>query len=62
MFCDHVHGGNVDMVGWQMIGFPGPQMGYFDEVDKHFGEAFRPKPASLQQITGIKVVPSEDEK
>ena len=62
MFCDPVHGGNVDMVGWQMIGFPGPRMSYSDDVDKHFGEAFRPKPASLQQITGIKVRPSEDEK
>jgi gluconate 2-dehydrogenase gamma chain len=62
MFCDPIHGGNVDMVGWQMIGFPGPQMNYSNDVDKHFGEAFRPKPASLQQITGLKVRPSEDEK
>lgn len=62
MFSDPIHGGNIDMVGWQMIGFPGPQMSYFDDVDKHFGEAFRPKPANLQQITGMKVVPSEDEK
>ena len=26
MFCDPQHGGNVDMVGWQLIGFPGPRM------------------------------------
>jgi len=26
MFSDPIHGGNVDMVGWQMIGFPGPRM------------------------------------
>ena len=62
MFSDPVHGGNIDMVGWQMIGFPGPQMSYFDDVDKHFGEAFRPKPVTLQQITGTKVVPGEDGK
>lgn len=62
MFSDPIHGGNVDMVGWQMIGFPGPRMSYSDDVDTHFGEAFRPKPASLQQITGISVRPSEDEK
>jgi gluconate 2-dehydrogenase gamma chain len=24
MFCDPVYGGNKDCVGWQMIGFPGP--------------------------------------
>jgi gluconate 2-dehydrogenase gamma chain len=62
MFCDPVHGGNIDMVGWQMIGFPGPQMSYFDDVDQHFGEAFRPKPAALEQIAGVKVAPGEDEK
>jgi gluconate 2-dehydrogenase gamma chain len=60
MFCDPIHGGNVDMVGWQLIGFPGPRMSNYDDVDKHFGEGFRPKPASLSQITGSKIRPSED--
>jgi gluconate 2-dehydrogenase gamma chain len=61
MFCDPMHGGNIDMVGWQLIGFPGPRMSNYDDVDKHFGEAFRPKPASLRQATGHKVRPSEDQ-
>ena len=60
MFCDPMHGGNIDMVGWQLVGFPGPRMSNFDDVDKHFGEAFRPKPASLRQVTGRKVRPHED--
>jgi gluconate 2-dehydrogenase gamma chain len=60
MFCDPMHGGNIDMLGWQLIGFPGPRMSNFDDVDKHFGEAFRPKPASLCQVTERKVRPSED--
>src|SRR6266478_21528 len=60
MFCDPVHGGNIDMMGWQLIGFPGPRMSNYDDVDKHFGEAFRPKPASLRQVTGGKVHPRED--
>jgi gluconate 2-dehydrogenase gamma chain len=60
MFCDPMHGGNIDMVGWQLIGFPGPRMSNYDDVDRHFGEAFRPKPASLHQVTGRKVCPSED--
>ena len=47
MFCDPVHGGNTDMLGWQLIGFPGPRMSNYDDVDKHFGEAFRPAPVSL---------------
>jgi gluconate 2-dehydrogenase gamma chain len=61
MFCDPMHGGNVDMVGWQLIGFPGPRMSYLDEVDRYHGREFRPKPQSLQQIVGRKVRPSEED-
>lgn len=28
MFCDPQYGGNVDAVGWELIGFPGAQWGY----------------------------------
>jgi len=49
------------MVGWQLVGFPGPRMSNYAEVDKHFGEAFRPKPVSLEQVLRRKVRPSEDE-
>jgi gluconate 2-dehydrogenase gamma chain len=62
MFCDPLHGGNVDMIGWQMIGFPGPRMSNFLEIEMYRGEEFRPKPASLRQSTGMDVRPSEDEK
>jgi gluconate 2-dehydrogenase gamma chain len=61
MFCDPVHGGNVDMVGWQLIGFPGPRMSNIAEADKYYGQAFRPKPISLEQASGRKVHPIEDE-
>jgi len=62
MFCDPIHGGNVDMLGWQLIGFPGPQMSNYADIDQHFGVAFRPKPASLQQVTEVSDIrPSEDE-
>ncbi|HLJ22904.1 MAG TPA: gluconate 2-dehydrogenase subunit 3 family protein [Candidatus Acidoferrales bacterium] len=61
MFCDPVHGGNVDMVGWQLVGFPGPRMSNYAEIDKHFGEAFRPKLISLEQSIGRKVRTTEDE-
>jgi gluconate 2-dehydrogenase gamma chain len=62
MFCDPLHGGNVDMVGWQLIGFPGPRMNNADDVDKHYGEAFRPKAVRLREATGHAVRGSEDEK
>ena len=61
MFCDPVHGGNADLIGWKLIGYPGPRMSYHNDIDTHFGEAWRPPPASLQQITGRRITPSEDE-
>jgi gluconate 2-dehydrogenase gamma chain len=60
MFSDPMHGGNRDLIGWQLLGFPGPRMGYSDDVDQHDGAPFRPKPASLAQILGRPVKPSED--
>jgi gluconate 2-dehydrogenase gamma chain len=61
MFSDPIHGGNVNMIGWQLIGFPGPRMSNYEDIDKHFGEAFRPKPISLQQVTRTGIRPTEDE-
>ncbi|HKW56837.1 MAG TPA: gluconate 2-dehydrogenase subunit 3 family protein [Candidatus Acidoferrum sp.] len=61
MFCDPIHGGNAGMIGWQLLGFPGPRMNNLEDVDKHFGEAFRPEPASLTEVTGSKILPGEDE-
>ena len=61
MFCDPIHGGNVDMVGWQLVGFPGPRMSNLDEIEKYYGQAFRPKPVSLAEATRAKIRPSEDE-
>ncbi|MEO8097413.1 MAG: gluconate 2-dehydrogenase subunit 3 family protein [Acidobacteriota bacterium] len=62
MFCDPMHGGNAGLVGWQLLGFPGPQMSYRAEIDQHFSQPWRPKPASLQQIMGRPGKPWEDEK
>jgi gluconate 2-dehydrogenase gamma chain len=38
-FVDPVHGGNRDLVGWKMIGFPGAQIGYGDWILR-YGEPF----------------------
>ena len=62
MFCDPMHGGNAGLIGGQLVGFPGPQMSYREEIDKHFGESWRPKPASLEQIMGRPGKVWEDEK
>jgi gluconate 2-dehydrogenase gamma chain len=61
MFCDPQHGGNVDMIGWQLIGFPGPRMSNYAEIEKYRGAAFRPKPVSLAQVAAHPNRPSEEE-
>lgn len=61
MFSDPLHGGNVGMAGWKMIGYPGPRMSWREDIDKHFGESFRPAPKSLAQIAGRPVKGMEDD-
>ena len=34
-FADPVHGGNRNMVGWQLIGFPGAQMSYAANISQY---------------------------
>jgi gluconate 2-dehydrogenase gamma chain len=62
MFSDPLHGGNANMIGWQLIGYPGPVMNYRDEIDKSQGQAWRRKPVSLAQIVGHAVGGWEEEK
>jgi gluconate 2-dehydrogenase gamma chain len=62
MFCDPMHGGNANLIGWQMLGYPGPQMSYREQIGKYNGVAYRPEPQSLEQILGYKVKPWEDER
>ena len=60
MFSDPMHGGNTDLIGWQIIGFPGPQMSWANHIDQHYGQAHRPQPMSLSDVVGHKVKPWED--
>ena len=62
MFCDPQHGGNVDMVGWQLIGFPGPRMSNFARSKSITAKRFGPKPVSLAQVMAHPNRPTEDEK
>ena len=50
-FSDPVYGGNRDMVGWRLVGFPGAYASYYEFVDQH-GIAFRRPPVSLSQDAG----------
>jgi Gluconate 2-dehydrogenase subunit 3 len=54
-FSDPVHGGNRDMVGWKLIGFPGAQISYRDQI-LNYGQPFTGPFISLgqyqQQVSG----------
>lgn len=45
-FSDPLYGGNRDMVGWKLIGFPGARYDHRDVVDKH-GEKYSLPPVGI---------------
>lgn len=46
-FADPIYGGNRDMAGWKMIGFPGARYDYRDWVSRH-NERYPYPPVSIQ--------------
>jgi gluconate 2-dehydrogenase gamma chain len=62
MFCDPMHGGNANRIGWQLIGFPGPLMTYRKQIAVfNKGEAWRAEPKSLEQVLGRPIKGWEEE-
>ena len=59
---DPRHGGNEGLIGWQLIGYPGPQMSFWDEIDKNYGQPWRGKPMSLEQVVGHPVKGWEEDR
>ncbi|MFC3204968.1 gluconate 2-dehydrogenase subunit 3 family protein [Aquamicrobium soli] len=47
MFCDPIYGGNKDMAGRKMLGFPGARYNYLDWVDRH-GERYDQPPVGIR--------------
>jgi gluconate 2-dehydrogenase gamma chain len=50
-FADPVHGGNRDMVGWKLIGFPGAQMSYAAQISQ-YGQPWTAGYKSLAEYQG----------
>jgi len=46
MFADPVYGGNRNMAGWKMIGYPGARYDYRDWVERH-NERYPLPPVSI---------------
>lgn len=49
-FCDPIHGGNKDMVGWTLVGFPGARADFMDWVERN--EAYPFPPVSIDGARG----------
>ncbi|TWI57384.1 gluconate 2-dehydrogenase gamma chain [Pseudomonas duriflava] len=41
-FCDPIHGGNKDMIGWKLVGFPGARADFMDWVERDVSYPFPP--------------------
>ena len=61
MMCDPLHKGNDGLVGWKLIGFPGPQLSYQNDLVAYYGKPYRVAPQSLSEILGHPVKGVEDE-
>lgn len=46
-FCDPIYGGNRDMIGWRLVGFPGARYDYRKFLD-HNGAAITVEPVGLK--------------
>lgn len=49
-FSDPMHGGNKDMVGWKLIGFPGARADFMDWVERD--EKYPLPPVSIHGVRG----------
>jgi len=47
MFSDPMYGGNKDMAGWKMLGFPGARYNYRDWVSRH-GQRYDQPPVGIK--------------
>ena len=50
-FSDPIHGGNIGMGSWKMIGFPGPFRIYSQEIEKHRDRKFVDVPRGIADLT-----------
>lgn len=46
-FSDPIYGGNRDMAGWKMVGYPGLPATYREEIKTYFGKKYDKAPRSI---------------
>jgi len=50
-FADPIYGGNRDMSGWKMVGYPGLPATYREEIKSYFGKRYDKPPRSIADFT-----------
>ena len=50
-FADPIYGGNRDMAGWKMVGYPGLPATYREEITKYFGKTYDKPPRSIADFS-----------
>lgn len=60
MFSDPLYGGNHDMVGWKLVGYPGAQRAYtpHDMLNQHFHRQPQSMTHLMPEVPGEKVGPN----
>ncbi|MDQ8034581.1 MAG: gluconate 2-dehydrogenase subunit 3 family protein [Bordetella sp.] len=57
-FSDPLYGGNVDMVGWKLVGFPGAYASFSNDIERH-GVVWQGQPVSIAQARAHHHAPGE---
>jgi gluconate 2-dehydrogenase gamma chain len=50
-FADPIYGGNRDMAGWKMVGYPGLPATYREEITAYFGKKYDKPPRSIADFS-----------
>jgi gluconate 2-dehydrogenase gamma chain len=50
-FADPMYGGNRDMAGWKMVGYPGLPATYREEIKAYFGKKYDKPPRSIADFS-----------
>jgi gluconate 2-dehydrogenase gamma chain len=50
-FSDPIYGGNRDMAGWKMVGYPGLPATYREEITAYFGKKYDKPPRSIADFS-----------
>ncbi|CAB3815976.1 hypothetical protein LMG26842_01073 [Achromobacter dolens] len=57
-FSDPLYGGNIDMVGWKLVGFPGAYASFSNDIERH-GVIWAGRPVSIANARAHAMKPGD---